>query len=140
MDASDQIVDVFDRLNALSPSRLAARSFAERFVWYVVATRCEIDINGFASVYEQLLGQAELDLLIDGLQRIGEKRLAAQFHRGVELLEKDGFYGHREWKRVSARVKKQIGVIGERVGSRLWDLDENLANLLNVNSGARRSK
>jgi hypothetical protein len=140
MNATDRIADEFDRLNALSPARLAKRTLAERVVRHVVATRCEIDMGGFASVYEQLLGPAELDVLITGLERIREKRLATQFRRGVDLLEADGFYGHGNWKKVSADVKKQIDAIGERVGSRLWDLDEKLSKLLDEEAATRPAR
>lgn len=137
MCATDRIADEFDRLNALSPSRLAKRPLAEQVVRHVVATRCEIDMGGFASVYEQLLAPAEFDVLITGLERIREKRLAIQFRRGVALLEAEGFYGHRDWKKVSAKVRKQIDAIGERVGSRLWDLDGKLEKLLDDGPAAR---
>lgn len=137
MDATDRIAEEFDRLNALSPSRLAKRSVAEQVVRHVVATRCEIDMGGFASVYEQLLARAEFEVLIAGLERMREKRLATQFRRGVALLEADGFYDHKDWKKVSAKVRKQIDAIGERVGSRLWDVDGKLAKLLDDGTAAR---
>jgi hypothetical protein len=130
MDATNRIDEVFDRLVALGRNGVVARPLAERIVYYIVATRCEIDINGFASVYEQELNPAELEVLIDGLQRIGEAELAAEFRRGFELLESDGYYAHMNWNKVAPRVKASIDAIGERVGPRLWDLDEKLAALL----------
>jgi hypothetical protein len=130
MNATDRIVEEFDRLVALGRDGVAKRPLAERIVYYVVATRCEIDINGFASVYEQDLSPAELEVLIHGLQRIGEAELAAEFRRGFESLDSDGFYGHMNWNKVSPTVKAEIDAIGERVGPRLWDLDEKLAALL----------
>lgn len=56
-NATDRIAEEFNRLVALGPDVVATRSRAEQIIFYVVATRCEIDINGFASVYEQLLAQ-----------------------------------------------------------------------------------
>ncbi len=57
MDSRNRIVEEFDRLVALGRRGVASRPLAERVVYYVVATRCEIDIDGFASVYEQDLSR-----------------------------------------------------------------------------------
>lgn len=105
--------------------------FADKVVYYVVATRCEIDINGFSSIYEQGLNSHELALLVDGLNKLDEMDLARQFASGLQLLQSEGFYTHMNWDQVPAAVKVEIGVIGERVGDRLWSLDEKLASLLN---------
>ena len=137
MDATDRIVEEFDRLVAMGRDGVAARPLGERVVYYVVATRCEIDIDGFASVYEQDLSPPELEVLINGLQRMGEAKLAAEFRHGFELLDSDGFYGHMNWNKVSPTVKAEIDAIGERVGPRLWDLDEKLAALLDDDAAAR---
>jgi len=136
MDASLRIVEEFDRLVAMGRGGVSKRPLAEQVVYYVVATRCEIDINGFASVYEQGLSLAELELLVGGLQKIGEGELAAEFRRGIELLKSDGFYRHMNWNKVSPEVEAQIDAIGERVGSRAWNLDEKLAALLDANRSA----
>src|SRR5688572_890175 len=101
MDATDRIVREFDRLVALGRAGVAGRPLVEQVVYYVVATRCEIDINGFASVYEQDLNPGELKMLVDGLRRIGEVDLATEFWRGFRLLESDGFYDHMSWNKVS---------------------------------------
>lgn len=137
MNATDRIIKAFDRLVAIGRDGMAARPFAEQIVYYVVATRCEIDVNGFASVYEQGLSPAELEVLISGLERMGAADVAASMRRGLGLLKADGFYGHMNWTKVSPHVKAGIDVIGERVGSRLWDLDEKLAALLDDEAAAR---
>ncbi|HEY2588462.1 MAG TPA: hypothetical protein VGI81_22160 [Tepidisphaeraceae bacterium] len=132
MDATQRIIQEFDRLVALGREAVGSRPLAERVVYYVVATRCEIDIDGFAAVYEQDLDLAELEILIDGLGRIGEPELAAEFRRGFESLKADGFYEHMIWKQVSPAVKDEIDAIGQRVGDRLWKLDEKLVVLLDT--------
>jgi len=137
MDPNDRIVDEFNRLVALGRDRVAMRPLAEQIVYYVVATRCEIDINGFASVYEQDLNPAELEVLIDGLERIGEVELAAHFRRGFETLQSDGFYDHKDWNKLSLAVAAEIDEIGERIGPRLWDLDEKLVALLDREVASR---
>ncbi len=65
MDSTTRIITEFDRLLNLGRDSIASRPIAEQVVYYVVAARCEIDINGFASLYEQLLKRAELDVLHD---------------------------------------------------------------------------
>ncbi|HWE95315.1 MAG TPA: hypothetical protein VG269_15215 [Tepidisphaeraceae bacterium] len=137
MDAIDRIVEEFDRLVALGRDGVATRPLAERIVYYVVATRYEIDIDGFMSVYEQDLSPAELELLINGLQRIGEPELATEFRHGLESLDSEGFYGHMNWNKVSPTVKAEIDAIRERIGPRLWDLDEKLAALLDHDAAVR---
>ena len=140
MDATDRINEEFDRLLVLGTDRMLARPYGERIVWYVVCTRCEIDIDGFASVYEQALDAAELSVLIDGLRKLDERELADAFALGLELLQSDGFYKHLNWHNVSEDVKRQIAAIGKRVGSGLWGLDEKLVALLDANTDNRPSQ
>src|SRR2546425_5062165 len=118
MDATDRIVKEFDRLVALGRHGVTARPLTEQIVYYVVATRCEIDIDGFASVYEQDLNPAELAILVDGLNQIGENELASEFRRGFDLLNADGFFEHMNWNKVSDSAKAEIDAIGVRLGDR----------------------
>jgi S-adenosylmethionine synthetase len=130
MDATDRIVEVFNRLVALGRDGVASRPVAEQMVYYVVATRCEIDIDGFLSVYEQDLNPTEVNILVQGLNRIGENDLADEFFRGFDSLTQDGFYEHMNLSRVSDSVVAELKAIGERVADRLWELDDKLAALL----------
>ena len=130
MDAADQIVELFDRLVELEPDERAARPLEEQIIFLVVAARGEIDINGFASVYEQLLGPVDLALMAGGLDHIGERELAEEFCKAHALLESDGFYRHGDWAKVSTGTKLEIDRIGSRVGDRLWELDVKLLTLL----------
>ena len=130
MNASNRIAVEFERLVALGRNGVALRPMEERIVYYVVATRCEIDFDGFASVYEQDLSATELEILVEGLDRIGESALATEFRRGYELLKAEGFSNHMNWNKVLSSVKSKIDAIGERVGDRLWELDDKLAGLL----------
>ncbi len=139
MDATDRVANEFERLVALERDRIAKRPARERFLYHVVAARCEMDINGFASLYEQLLNPAELATLVEGLNQIAESELAGEFRRGFELLDTDGFYAHRNWHKVSDSVKTEIDAIGERVGDRLWDLDEKLAAQLDDRGPSRHA-
>lgn len=129
MDASERIAQIFDRLVQLGRNASEFTS-SERIVYLVVATRCEIDINGFASVYEQHLVPEEIEILIDGLDQINERSLGDEFRRGYDVLKSDGFYEHMNWNLVSDTVKSEIAMIGARIGDRLWDVDEKLSSLL----------
>jgi hypothetical protein len=130
MDASFRIADEFDRLIAIGLEGLHKCSFAERAVFWIVSTRCEIDMNGFSSVYEQLLGKEEGKVMVEGLRRIGEAGLAQAFERGMELLRGEGFYSHLNWGRVASDVREKVERIEDEVGDRLWDLDEKLVRML----------
>ena len=123
MEATDRISEEFGRLVALGRGGVAKCAVAEQVVYYVVATRCEIDIDGFSSVYEQDLNPSEITILVDGLNAIDENELAAEFGRGFRLLKQNGFYEHLNWNQVSSDVKAEIDAIGDRVGDRLWSLD-----------------
>ncbi len=130
MDASQRIINEFDRLIALGHEKVHAQRYAERVVYYVVVARCEADMEGFSSTYEQALTADEMGVLVDGLQHLGEPRLAKEFASGLEALRTDGFYTHLNWNRVSDRVKARIEEIGRSIGSELWRLDEKLVALL----------
>jgi hypothetical protein len=130
MDATARIIEVFDRLIAIGREEIVKRPLAKQIVYYVVGSRCEIDINGFSSVYEQYLGPKELKILIEGFEWLSEPGLASEFRLGFELLERDGFYEHMDWGRISPGVQEQIDAIGTRVGDRGWELDEKLAQML----------
>ena len=140
MEATDRISEEFGRLVALGRGGVAKCAVAEQVVYYVVATRCEIDIDGFSSVYEQDLNPSEITILVDGLNAIDENELAAEFGRGFRLLKQNGFYEHLNWNQVSSDVKAEIDAIGDRVGDRLWSLDDKLARLLDDNGDRRTSK
>ncbi len=129
VDATDRIAQIFDRLVELGRNS-SELTVSERIVCYVVSTRCDIEINGFASVYEQHLVPEEIEILIDGQDRINEGSLADEFQRGYDVLKSDGFYKHMNWNLVSDAVKSEIAMIGARIGNRLCGIDEKLTSLL----------
>jgi hypothetical protein len=130
MDATYRVADEFDRLVAMGQDKMPARPHPERVLYFVVATRCEIDMEGFESVYEQAFTLVELGILIDGLRLLGEADLAEEFARGIEVLRQEGFYDHLNWNRVSPIARRQINEIGQRIVDRLWGLDEKLIAML----------
>lgn len=130
MDATDRIIEAFNCLVALGRDAILSRPAPEQAIYYIVATRCEIDIGGFSSVYEQALNPTEIRILVEGLNNVGEQELADAFFRGFRLLKDDGFYDHMDWRKLSNAVKLDIEEIGRLVGDRLWALDSKLAVLL----------
>ena len=137
MDASQRIIDEFDRLIAIGRENVFVRPYAERVVYYVVVARCEKDMEGFSSIYEQALTADEMGVLVDGLRQLGEPRLASEFASGLDALSTDGFYAHMDWNRVSDSVQARIDDIGKSIGDELWALDEKLVALLDGDSAAR---
>jgi hypothetical protein len=136
MDATQRIIEEFDRLVALGRDAVAARPLAERILFYVVVARCEKDMAGFSSIFLQALTAGQLAELVEGLRTLDEPRLASAFASGLEALTAHGFYVHQDWNRVSAGVKAQIEAIGDSIGDEFWDLDEKLVALLDGASGA----
>lgn len=131
LEASKRIGEVFNRMLPFGRNAIANRSYAERVVWFVVIARCEKDMNGFASVFEQAFEPSEMESLIDGLRGLDENNLAAEFARGHELLKRHGFYDHRDLKRV-AGAEELIAQMDENIGDQLWDLDVKMAALLDI--------
>ncbi len=130
MNASDRISEVYDSFVKAGPDRLMNRSKAEQLVWFVVLARCEKDMNGFSSVFEQALDENGMRVLTSGLHSIFEPELADAFSQAFQALRLDGFYEHLIWNRVSDASKRLIDEIEDRVGERLWDLDEKMAAML----------
>ena len=138
ISAGQRIVDEFDRQVALGREKMAHEPYAARVVNVVVTVRCEKDMEGFDSIFEQALTADELQLLAEGLKRLGEAALAKEFAGVLKALKEDGVYKHMNWNKVSDTVKRKIELAEERIGDELWDLDEKLAALLDENPAGPR--
>jgi hypothetical protein len=108
-------------------------SHAEQVLWYVVATRCEKDINGIATVFDQLLGEGELLFLIDALAKLQEPELARAFQQAHEALGRAGFYKRSGamCHEFGAQLSRELSAVDFALDSegRMWELDEKLARL-----------
>lgn len=135
MTPADRIAKEFERLSPLGRDGLKSCPFAERMVFDVVSIRCASDIDGFASVYQQDLTEADLVAFVEGLRRMDESELADAFQGGYELLSKENFYSHMVWGKVSDSTTAEIEEIGEAIGDRLWNLDAKLVALLDDSAG-----
>lgn len=121
MTPADRIAKEFERLSPLGRDGMKSCTFGERMVFDVVSIRCGIDIDGFASAYQQDLTAADLAAFVDGLNRIEEHELAGAFQRGYDLLAKEKFYEDLDWGKVSDSTVAEIESIGETVDGHVPD-------------------
>jgi hypothetical protein len=130
MDPVDRIAEEFNRLIEARP-----KIYAEQVVFFVVVARCEIDMAGFLSVFEQALDHEEVLILITGLRKLDAQVLAEEFSTALTLLETAGFYPDRDSRKLSSSARDQVADIQGRIGDRLWDLDAKLVALLSSTAG-----
>jgi hypothetical protein len=137
MTAKDPWTEVSRRFNEIirrcdSKVRPTSLPHVEQVVFYVVATRCEIDINGFASVFEQLLTATEARFLVRALNEIGASDLASCFQEAITEMEAAGFeLGNDRMANYSTDLDSRIESIGQKVqqDERMWQLDPKLCQL-----------
>jgi hypothetical protein len=95
-DSSTVVAERFDRILAEMRAKEIPRpdGFADndRAIYYIVSTRCEIDMNGFDSVFDQLLTEPELEFLVACLTRLNSTTLATGFSRAITELHKVHFF------------------------------------------------
>jgi hypothetical protein len=130
MEHSDRIAEEFNRLIEERP-----KTYAEQVVFFVVVARCEIDMAGFLSVFEQALDHEEVLTLIAGLRKLDAQGLAEEFSTALALLETADFYPDRDSRKLSSSARDQVADIKGRIGDRMWDLDAKLVELLNLAAG-----
>lgn len=138
MHAAEKVADYFtllvERCNRESTC-LASFAKCDRTIFYIVATRCEIDINGFASVFHQLLSAEEVEFLINSLRELGAGQLAELFERALGRLKEAGFY-ENEGGSIEDFRSHEFDLFLESieqellVNNDLWDLDDRLATLI----------
>ena len=108
----------------------------DRTIYWIIATRCEMDMNGFDSVFNQLLSKTNLQLLIRSLADLDETKLSQCFQRAQQRLDSVGFFDDDQmmlWDLTDqlteveflADIEDQI-----RENDRLWELDDKLAALI----------
>jgi hypothetical protein len=135
MDASKAIAvrysDIITRCDGRG--RPEGLSHADRVIYYLVSVRCEADMNGFCSVFEQLLDWDELAFFVEALRELGRPDLAATYEEIGSLLLSAGYYPERtvEFHELPEAVLAAFdGLEAEaRQGDPLWTLDERLCTL-----------
>jgi hypothetical protein len=132
-DPSEIIADFFQELVHRPPETRPDWSHGDEVVWHVVSTRCEIDINGFEGVFEQLLDAGGVDFLIAALAELGESTLAGAFAAAHSLLLDAGFKAQAtSASDLPEGVQRRLTEIGNSItdGNRLWEIDDKLAALI----------
>jgi hypothetical protein len=97
-----------------------------------------MDMNGFDSVFDQLLTENELCLLIEALNELGAPQLAGSFDQARARLRNAGFFAEDSLM-VSDLDQDETGFLDDieddiRNNDSLWDLDERLAALIPTNA------
>ena len=112
-------------------------STAERAVWFIVSTRCEIDIADFISVFEQFLSKADVTETSDYLDALGLTDEAKLFDEVLDLLVSHEFYGDDDrpsipFNALPQHVFDRVDAIGDMIGDSnvLWDIDDRLCDAL----------
>ena len=143
MDAAEAVANHFDsiveRCNRDPSGRPKHLPKNDQIIYYVISARCEMDINGFESVFDQLLTQDELSFLIDSLNEIGAPSLAQSFAMAQSRLAAAGFFGDDsvmvgdlvsdDEDEFLADIESEI-----RKNDMLWSIDERLIELIPGNS------
>jgi hypothetical protein len=112
-----------------------AMDFVDNAIYWIVGTRCESDINGPESIFEQFFSDnLEVDHFISILLKLDEGELANQFKSVANLLNKNAFWteAKRDMRNLPTDQAKIILDILNQISDSqiLWDLDEKLGKLL----------
>ncbi len=138
MDAPTRVAayfeDLIERCNRNGQGRSTSLPENDQYIFYVLSTRCEMDINGFESVFDQLLDQSEINILITALNELGCTTLANEFSTARDRLADAGFFDDEEIM-VSDLATDSGGFlddIEERIRNcnLMWEIDDSLAKLL----------
>ncbi|MBI5918191.1 MAG: hypothetical protein HY849_02290 [Nitrosomonadales bacterium] len=106
---------------------------AERVIYYIIAVRCEIDMNGFDSVLDQLLSEDELNFVCASLEELNEGSLAESWRKIESLLRSVAHKpsGSAPVSMLPKDVRQELEVLARAAcaNDRLWQLDEKLGAL-----------
>lgn len=138
MEPSQQVAEYFhdliERCNRDPSGRPTNLSKNDQVIYYIISTRCEMDMSGFDSVFDQLLTEPELRFLIDSLNELGASDLADSFNRAYSRLQHARFFDS-ESTMVSDLDQGDTGFLDDieeeiRNNDSLWNLDDRLAELI----------
>ena len=138
MDPIDYIAARFETIIAdvnESGGRPGSLPDYDRAIFYLLSIRCEIDINGFDSVFQQLLTEDELLFCIDVLERLEFNTLADAFRQAHSILRDNGFYGDDSKMVHEYELLDGSGILDKVEQSvaddgGLWMLDDKLIELI----------
>lgn len=138
MDAPAKVAayfeDLIERRNRSDKGRPTSLPLHDQYIFYVLSTRCGMDINGFESVFDQLLEESEIKILITALNELGCKTMADAFSAARHRLADAGFFDDEEMMVCDLATDNGgfLDDIEEKVRSSnlMWQLDDALAKLL----------
>lgn len=109
---------------------------SDRVIYCIVATRCEMDMNGFDSVFSQLLKKRDVQFLIDALRQLDERQLAGHFQNAFDRLQSVKFFDNDsvllgDLSDQDSETEFLADIEGlVRENDQMWDLDRKLASLV----------
>jgi hypothetical protein len=139
MDTSEKLADYYEslieRVNADPSGRPLHLPKHDRIIYYIISTRCEMDMNGFDSVFDQLLSEEELAFLIEALKELDASRLAELFELAQSRLESAGFFAEESLMVLDLEGEGDKGLLDDieeaiRDNDALWELDNRLVQLI----------
>jgi hypothetical protein len=138
MDPSEFLAEYYESLiqRCDSSGRPNGLPHHDRVIYYIISVRCEMDINGFESVFDQLLTEEELLFLIDALREVDAIKLAEMFALAHSRLKSAGFFKDGSMMVCeSGDADSDRGLLDEiedklREHEELWELDERLVALI----------
>ena len=127
----EQIAEIYEQLVARrNAGKAASFSSAEATIDRIVSTRTEMDMGGFASVFEQLLSRPELIQLIADLRDLSLQDSATRFTASLVLLDAVGFFDAdgQPAGRITDDTYSELERIGDTISDSdaLWQIDDEL--------------
>ena len=142
MDAAEYLANYYDALirRCDSSGRPDVLPRHDQAIYYIISTRCEMDMNGFDSVFDQLLTEKELLFLIEALNEVGASDLAHSFARAHSRLKSASFFDDESmmvWQLENSDT--ETGFLEDieeeiRKNDILWELDDRLVELIPTNA------
>lgn len=132
---ADYYQELVERTNCHPSGRPVDLSQNDRIIYYVISTRCEMDMNGFDSVFDQLLTEDELQFLIEALVELKSPVLANLFERARSRLKAAGFFDDEATMVSDLETLDGRGLLDDveaslRENNTLWEMDEKLVRLI----------
>ena len=110
-------------------------------IYLVVAVRCQMDMGGFNSVFEQLLhDEHSLQFFLDSLRKLDEPILVDAFARAHSRLKVGGYFDDPDLNVFDLEDEDSEDAFLQNVAeevresNRLWELDEKLCQLIPLKS------
>ncbi len=138
MDATDYIAARFNRIiSAVNEpgGRPDLLPEYDRAIFHLLSIRCQIDINGFDSVFDQLLTEDELLFSIGVLEQLEFTALATAFRKAHSILHDRGFYNQHSGNVHENKLPDGSGILAaieQTVADDggLWMIDDKLIELI----------